>query len=47
MVRMIAYGAESGFVHPPRPTDPRVTWEQEWVVRVRVKSTVMTILGAR
>jgi hypothetical protein len=47
MVRMIAYGGESSFVHPPRPTDPRVAWEQEWVVRVRVKSTVMTMLGAR
>lgn len=45
MVRMIAYGPESGFVHPPRPTDPRVAWEQEWVALTRVKSTVMTVLG--
>jgi hypothetical protein len=45
MVRMIAYGAELVLVHPLRPTDSRVTWEQEWVVRVRVKSTVMTLLG--
>jgi len=46
MVRMIAYGQEVNLVHPPRPTDPRVAWEQEWTVRVRVKGTVMTLLGA-
>ena len=47
MARMIAYGQELILVHPPRPADPRVAWEQEWVVRARVKSTLMTILGAR
>lgn len=47
ILRMIAYGAELILVHPPRPTDSRVTWEQEWAVRVRVKSTVMTLLGER
>ncbi|MDI6773133.1 MAG: hypothetical protein QME77_11205 [bacterium] len=46
MVRMIAYGQELNLVHPPRPADPRVAWEQEWTVRVRVKGTVMTLLGA-
>ncbi len=45
MARMIAYAQELILVHPPRPTDPRVAWEQEWVVRARVKSTVMTILA--
>ncbi|MDQ7841083.1 MAG: hypothetical protein RDU83_08670 [bacterium] len=45
MVRMIAYGQELNLVHPPRPADPRVAWEQEWAVRVRVKGTVMTLLG--
>ena len=46
LVRMIAYGNELNLVHPPRPTDPRVAWEQEWTVRTRGKSTVMTLLGA-
>ncbi len=46
LARMIAYGNELILVHPPRPADPRVAWEQEWVVRARVKSTVMTLLGA-
>lgn len=44
-VRMIAYGQELNLIHPPRPADPRVTWEQEWAVRVRLKSTAMTLLG--
>jgi hypothetical protein len=46
LVRMIAYGNELILVHPPRPADPRVAWEQEWTVRARVKSTLMTLLGA-
>jgi hypothetical protein len=42
---MIAYGGEHGFVHPPRPTDPKVPWDQEWSVRLRVKSQTMAMLG--
>lgn len=45
ILRMIAYGAETVFVHPPRPTDPKVTWEQEWQAKVRLKSTTTSILG--
>ncbi len=45
MARMIAYGGEMNLVHPPRPADPRVAWEQEWVLRARVKSTVMMPIG--
>ena len=45
MLRMIAYGGEHGFVHPPRPTDPKVPWDQEWSVRLRVKSQTMAMLG--
>lgn len=45
MLRMIAYGNELNLVHPPRPADPRTPWEQEWAVRVRVKSTTMAALG--
>lgn len=45
MLRMIAYGGELNLVHPPRPTDPRTPWEQEWAVRVRTKSTTMAMLG--
>jgi hypothetical protein len=45
MLRMIAYGGESNFVHPPRPRDPKANWEPEWAVRVRVKAHTMAMLG--
>lgn len=45
IVRMIAYGQEANLVFPQRPADPRTVWEQQWAVRVRVKSTMMTMLG--
>lgn len=45
MLRAIAYGHELNLVHPPRPTDPKVTWEQEWAVKVRLKSVTTAMLG--
>lgn len=45
MLRAIAYGTEINLVHPPRPTDPKVTWEQEWAVKVRLKSVTTAMLG--
>ena len=45
MLRAIAYGNELNLVHPPRPTDPKVTWEQEWAVKVRLKSVTTAMLG--
>ena len=45
MLRMIAYGSEAFFVFPPRPTDPKIAWEPDWQTKVRVKSTVMSMLG--
>lgn len=45
MLRMIAYGGESNFAYPPRPADPRATWEPEWAVRLRLKSSTMAMLG--
>jgi len=45
MVRMIAYGPELNLAHPPRPADPKARWEPDWAVRVRIKSTGMTVLG--
>lgn len=45
MLRMMAYGSESNFAYPPRPADPRASWEPEWAVRVRVKSHTMAMLG--
>ena len=45
MLRMIAYGTELNLAHPPRPTDPKLAWEPDWAVKVRVKSVVFTMLG--
>jgi hypothetical protein len=45
MARMMAYGGESHFAHPPRPADPKAAWEPEWSVRVRVKASTMAMLG--
>ena len=45
MVRMMAYGGESNFAHPPRPADPKAPWAPEWAVRVRVKASTMALLG--
>jgi len=45
MLRMMAYGGESNFAYPPRPADPKASWEPEWAVRVRVKSHTMAMLG--
>ena len=47
MLNFIAYGNELNLVHPPRPADPKVTWEQEWAVKLRLKSTAMTMLAER
>lgn len=45
MLRMIAYGSELNLAHPPRPTDPKVAWEPQWAVKVRVKSVANAMLG--
>ena len=45
MLRMIAYGSEAYFAHPPRPADPKIAWEPEWQTKTRVKSTFMSMLG--
>ena len=45
MVRMIAYGPELDLAHPPRPANPKAPWDPEWAVRVRIKSTGMTVIG--
>lgn len=45
MLRMIAYGSELNLAHPPRPTDPKIAWEPEWSVKLRVKSQTSAMLG--
>lgn len=45
MVQLVAYGGEANFVYPPRPQDPKVTWNQQWAVKVRYRSATGGILG--
>lgn len=45
MLKAIAYGHELNLAHPPRPADPKVAWEPQWAVKVRVKSVASTMLG--
>ncbi len=45
MLRLIAYGSELNLAHPPRPADPKVVWEPQWAVKLRVKSVANAILG--
>ena len=45
MLRMIAYGTEINLAYPPRPTDPKLAWEPDWSVKVRVKSVANSMLG--
>jgi len=45
MFNFIAYGNELNLVYPPRPKDPKQTWEQQWAVKLRLKSTAMTLLA--
>jgi hypothetical protein len=45
MLRAIAYGSDLNMAYPPRPSDPKIPWEPEWNVKLRVKSMTTTMLG--
>ena len=45
MAQMVAFGGDSYIVHPPRPVDAKTPWNQEWAVRIRLKSQAMASLG--
>lgn len=45
MLRAIAYGTDLNMAYPPRPSDPKIAWEPEWNVKLRVKSMTTTMLG--
>jgi hypothetical protein len=31
--------------YPPRPTDPKIAWEPDWNVKIRVKSMSTSMFG--
>jgi len=45
IAQLVAYGGEANFVYPPRPQDPKVTWNQQWAVKVRYRSATGGLLG--
>ncbi len=45
MLMFTAFGDEATFIHPARPADPAVTWDQEWFTRVSFKSTRMDMVS--
>ncbi|CAN7200756.1 hypothetical protein LJR219_000537 [Phenylobacterium sp. LjRoot219] len=45
LVQLVAYGPEANFIHPPRPSDPKVAWNKEWQVKVRYRSATGGMLG--
>ncbi|MFZ1743790.1 MAG: hypothetical protein WAT93_13110 [Pontixanthobacter sp.] len=45
MANLSAYGPQSDFAYPPRPTDAKIAWKPEWIARVRFRSTTMLALG--
>ena len=47
MLMFTAFGDEATFIHPARPADPAVTWDQEWFSRVSFKSTRMDMITSK
>jgi hypothetical protein len=45
MLNLNAFGPELNVVHPPRPEDPKVTWEQEYAVKLRLRSYTGLVAG--
>jgi hypothetical protein len=45
LVMLTSHGPEANFIHPPRPSDPKQDWVQEWAVKARFVSRAGTVLG--
>ena len=45
LVSLVAHGPEENFIHPPRPADPRVPWDQSWAVKARFVARTGGIAG--
>lgn len=45
LVTLVAHGPEENFVYPPRPPDPKITWDQEWAVKARYVSRTGAVAG--
>jgi hypothetical protein len=45
MLNLVALGSEANFSHPARPARAPASWKPEWTVKLRTKSTHMSMLG--
>ena len=45
MYTLTAFGGEANFSHPVRPARAPASWHPDWLVKFRVKSTYMGLLG--
>jgi hypothetical protein len=45
MLNLVALGGEANFSHPVRPARAPASWKPEWTVKLRTKSTHMSMLG--
>ena len=45
MLMFTAFGDEATYIHPSRPADPKVPWDQEWFSRVSFKSVRMDMIS--
>ena len=45
MLSFTAHGDELNLAHPPRPQDPKVPWDIQWAIKLRLKSSTSMLLG--
>lgn len=45
LISFASHGPEVNFIHPPRPTDPRQPWIQQWAVKARYVSRAGALAG--
>jgi hypothetical protein len=45
MYMLTAFGGEANFSHPLRPARPPAGWHPDWLVKLRIKSNYMGLLG--
>lgn len=45
LINLNAFGPELNVVHPPRPADPKVTWDQQYQVKLRLRSYTGSFAG--
>lgn len=44
-ISFVSHGPEVNIIHPPRPSDPKQPWVQEWAVKARFASRATAVAG--